>query len=955
MFYEQLFIIFDYSNFTLKKFILYCNTNEPETLRHLVDGLQSCKDLDTVKLVSMSLGDEGIQYVADGLRNNTKLVEINFSNTYLESESIRILAEVLGKNTALTILDLSENNIEGDGIQHLTLTTLKISNNDIGEEGIRHIADALKTNNTITTLNIGLNKIKDEGAGHLGTALRDNKTLDNLDLGSSEIEAEGARLLGDGLRNNKSLTSLKLSGNSIKDDGVQHLVNALENNIILKDIDLAWTEFGEDGKKAIDAYMEKTGCSSNHFYGGTITWKSLNNTDFNSTISVMFTQSYEWRQTQTHCDQSYISNQTIKIPMNGDKLECVTNSSACGNYIPLSVNGYCTDFSTLTDSSSSQISDIEEITMDSKFCVAYQGATWPGIILLGWYVDSAKWSLGCCVDLTLRSDGFINTPPVATVISPIRVPTNTLTNIFIPVTDADNDTLLCRWAMNVSLFDECGDICGEVPGSTLIAENCTLIFNSTGKQAGDFYAVALMVEDFNNETNGTALSSVPIQFLIQIIALPTCYSKPIITSNASTNTIIPVGISYVFTLTIRSDCPDVTIIDYFRAPPLNMHKSNITFNGINNVSSVTETWTPSSDQIGSQTYCSIATDSVSIQSDIYCLTLIVGPSSIQNNTTPSTSNSNTTESYTEDTDDYTTDISTSSTQTTTTTTTTTTETSTTTTSATTTTSTTTTSTTTTTTTATTTTSATTTTTTSTTSTTATTTTTTTATTTTSTTTTSTTSTTTTSTTSTTTTSTSTTTSATTATTTTTTAQEYVTVIVSDLTKDNSGILGLGLGLGLPLVLAFAALTYYALYRRQSMLSGVELFESAETTINQPESIEKLSENNNNSLSDATDNRQELKSTTNENLTNNQSRLTDPEPQLLNGNSFTAVSISDFELHGLQRTTAASLFSSPISDLPNDNVQHTQQFSLDMNNFQPTGSILVRAYTQQGKNNSIDFS
>ncbi|CAF1329040.1 unnamed protein product [Adineta steineri] len=658
----------------------------------------------------------------------------------------------------------------------------------------------------------------------------------------------------------------------------------------------------------------------------------------------MFTQSYEWRQTQTHCDQSYISNQTIKIPMNGDKLKCVTNSSACGNYIPLSVNGYCTDFSTLTDSSSSQISDIEEITMDSKFCVAYQGATWPGIILLGWYVDSAKWSLGCCVDLTVRSDGFINTPPIATVISPIRVPTNTLTNIIIPVTDADNDTLLCRWAMNVSLFDECGDICGEVPGSTLIAENCTLIFNSTGKQAGDFYAVALMVEDFDNETNGTALSSVPIQFLIQIIALPTCYSKPIITSNASTNTIIPVGVSYTFTLTIKSGCPDVSIVDYFRAPPLNMRKSNITFNGINNVSSVTETWTPSSDQIGSQTYCSIATDSVSIQSDIYCLTLIVGPSTNQNNTTPNTSNSNTTASYTEDTDDYTTyfttDISTSSTQTTTTTTTTTTETSTTTTSATTTTSTTTTSTTTTTTTATTTTSATTTTTTSTTSTTTTSTTSTTATTTTSTT--------TTSTTSTSTTSTSTTTSTTTATTTTTTAQEYVTVIVSDSTKDNSGILGLGLGLGLPLVLAFAALTFYALYRRQSMPPSVELFESVETSINQPESIEKLSENNNNSLSDATDDRQEYKSTTNENLTN-------PEPQLLNVNSFTAVSISDFELHGLQRTTAASLFSSPICDLPNDNVQHTQQFSLDMNNFQPTGSILVRAYTQQGKDNSINSS
>ncbi|CAF1381914.1 unnamed protein product [Adineta steineri] len=218
-------------------------------------------NLATIRLVSISLGDVGMQYVAEGLRNNTTLVEINFSNTGLGSESVRILAEVLENKTALTTLDLSENQIEGDGVQHLTLTdlcltsnkigdegaqhlcdllrntitltTLKIGNNDMGEEGIRHFADALKNNNTITTLDLGTNKIKDEGARYLGIALRDNTTLSELHLGSSEIEAEGARFLGDGLRNNK----------------------------ILNHLDLAWTEFEEDGKKAIEDYVEKTGCS----------------------------------------------------------------------------------------------------------------------------------------------------------------------------------------------------------------------------------------------------------------------------------------------------------------------------------------------------------------------------------------------------------------------------------------------------------------------------------------------------------------------------------------------------------------------------------------------------------------------------------------------------------------------------------------------------------------------
>jgi hypothetical protein len=161
---------------------------------------------------------------------------------------------------------------------------------------------------------------------------------------------------------------------------------------------------------------------SSHFYGGTITWKPLNKTDLNPTIPIMFTQSYQWRRSQTHCDQTYITNQSPKIPMNTDTLNCVTNpSNFCGNYTPISVNGYCTDFSTILDSSSSQISVVENITIGSIFCVAYQGSTWPGLqsptCNYSCYVDIAKWSLASCVDLTQRLDGNINTPPVATVIS----------------------------------------------------------------------------------------------------------------------------------------------------------------------------------------------------------------------------------------------------------------------------------------------------------------------------------------------------------------------------------------------------------------------------------------------------------------------------------------------------------------------------------------------------------
>lgn len=173
--------------------------------------------------------------------------------------------------------------------------------------------------------------------------------------------------------------------------------------------------------------------------------------------------------------------------------------------------------------------------------------------------------------------------------------------------------LSCRWAQNTSALDECGDICGKLPGSTFDNETCTLVFNTTGKQAGDLYPVAFMVEDYYNESSDTSFSSVSVQFLIQIIPAVTCYSKPTISSNISANTIVAVGSSIQFTLTMQTNCSGTSIVDLFRASPLNMYKSNLTQVGLSNVWTVTERWTPTSEQTGSQTYCAMATNRYTMQ------------------------------------------------------------------------------------------------------------------------------------------------------------------------------------------------------------------------------------------------------------------------------------------------------------------------------------------------------
>lgn len=146
------------------------------------------------------------------------------------------------------------------------------------------------------------------------------------------------------------------------------------------------------------------------------------------------------------------------------------------------------------------------------------------------------------------------------------------------------------------------------PGSTLYEDECRVAFNSNGKTVGEYYAVTLMVEDFYTSSTSTAFSSVPIQFLVHIVAAPVCPLTPTINSTLPKCSSVQVGVPFTFTLTITQGCPNTTIIDVFTMPPLHMYKDNVTRVGASNVWTVTETWTPDTMQLGSQVYCAIAVD-----------------------------------------------------------------------------------------------------------------------------------------------------------------------------------------------------------------------------------------------------------------------------------------------------------------------------------------------------------
>ena len=129
-------------------------------------------------------------------------------------------------------------------------------------------------------------------------------------------------------------------------------------------------------------------------------------------------------------------------------LTCVVDCSTDGGYssYPIDILTDCISSSSSLGMMTSQKSKNVTLAADAHFSLAYQGSAWRGLNSPA--VDGLDWSILSSIDLRKRSDGFINTPPVASVASPQYVIVNTTTQIPIPVSDANNgDDVRCRWSI----------------------------------------------------------------------------------------------------------------------------------------------------------------------------------------------------------------------------------------------------------------------------------------------------------------------------------------------------------------------------------------------------------------------------------------------------------------------------------------------------------------------------
>ena len=136
-----------------------------------------------------------------------------------------------------------------------------------------------------------------------------------------------------------------------------------------------------------------------------------------------------------------------------------------------------------------------------------------GTVSGNWITEAGNddWNISTTFSLIKRVDnGEINSSPQVLPILPFRLQQGCTYTIALPVSDPDNDTIRCRWAVG----KECDSICNKFSGANLDSTTCTITY--TANYGTGIKAVAIMIEDYAPGSPHRPLSSVALQFLVLV-------------------------------------------------------------------------------------------------------------------------------------------------------------------------------------------------------------------------------------------------------------------------------------------------------------------------------------------------------------------------------------------------------------------------------------------------------
>lgn len=252
-------------------------------------------------------------------------------------------------------------------------------------------------------------------------------------------------------------------------------------------------------------------CCAAHFRGGGITAKFIR--DNGGTVTMEFTERFAWRRTTFFCNDTTISNNGLIGDAGNVRTDVNWLVSKDETLFPSQV--HCTSFSDIDNWSYGERTFPRDVKKAQYVEAFYNGTAW--ITPLAGGSGAGPWEIRIKLDTTVRPDtGTVNNTPLTTMPPLIRLRKGVKYLLKIPTADADNDVVKCRWS-NATL-KECASVCLKVSPGTL-SDDCSLDFDATKAVAViGFYVAAIQLEDFKTSTDTVPMSSVPYQFLIELVS-----------------------------------------------------------------------------------------------------------------------------------------------------------------------------------------------------------------------------------------------------------------------------------------------------------------------------------------------------------------------------------------------------------------------------------------------------
>ncbi|XP_061188633.1 uncharacterized protein LOC133196787 [Saccostrea echinata] len=191
--------------------------------------------------------------------------------------------------------------------------------------------------------------------------------------------------------------------------------------------------------------------------------------------------------------------------------------------------------------------------------------------------------------------------------------------IMIPVADFDGDDVRCRFASSSA---ECSGICTVPSYFTLYEPTCTLTYSGSASDGN--YAIAIQIEDFINPASTLPLSSVPLQFIVNVNSTGSCSNQPTFISPtpAEGSTMQVYNGSLELKARVRPSNVSEWITKFHILSPLNLVMSAIS-QPVSNEYEVTISWTATHpvDKIGEYISCFSAETNNRLSSGSRCITV----------------------------------------------------------------------------------------------------------------------------------------------------------------------------------------------------------------------------------------------------------------------------------------------------------------------------------------------